>query len=176
MIKSLKAYLYNSKLKERLSKIRQGKKQSHNSFKNVIIYLDGTDGVERKVIQKYAQELSKQGSTIKLISFVNTKDQTVDIGIDHYTLRDINWYDVPYSSDLDIVFGKSYDVMISLLSEIDKHHTYVIKAIDADLKIGPHIENEEILFDISVDHMPQLGIPELIKNIKSSLKLLSQNE
>jgi len=68
-------------------------------------------------------------------------------------------------------------VMISLLSELKSHHIFVIKSVKAAMKIGPHMEeSQDIVFDLSVDHKPSLGIPELIRNIKSSIQLLSNGK
>lgn len=175
MIKGLKAHLFKKKLAE----ISDSKKKvsSQNAFKNVLLFFDGTDGSERKVIQKYATELERSGKVVKLFAFINTKEKDSEVGINHYVKKDINWYQIPTSEDLQIIQSKNYDVMISLLSSIKPHHQFVIKSIKAQMKIGPNLDNaKEVIFDFSVDHHGSLGIPELIKNIKSSIQLLSNGK
>lgn len=175
MIQGLKAHLFKKKLEE--ISISNHKVSAQNAFKNVLLFFDGTDGSERKVIQKYATELERSGKVVKLFAFINTKELDSEIGINHYVRKNINWYQVPTSEDLQVIQSKNYDVMISLLSNIQPHHKFVIKSIKAAMKIGPNLDNtEDLIFDMSVDHFSSLGIPELIKNIKSSIQLLSNGK
>lgn len=175
MIQGLKAHLFKKKLAE--ISVSKDKASVQNAFKNVLLFFDGTDGSERKVIQKYATELERSGKVVKLFAFINTKEQDSELGINHYIKKDINWYQVPNTEDLQIIQSKSYDVMISLLSQIQPHHKFVISTINAAIKIGPNLDDaNEIIFDMSVDHHSSLGIPELIKNIKSSIQLLSNGK
>jgi len=45
------------------------------------------------------------------------------------------------------------------------------------MKIGPSLsELQQSIFDLNVEHKSILGIPELIKNIKSSIQLLSNGK
>lgn len=175
MIQGLKAHLFKKRLAE--ISVSKNKVSAHNAFKNVLLFFDGTDGSERKVIQKYATELERSGKVVKLFAFVNTKEQDSELGINHYVKKDVNWYQVPICEDLRIIQSKSYDVMISLLSNMRPHHQFVIKTINAEMKIGPQLDGaKEVIFDLSVDHHSSLGIPELIKNIKSSIQLLSNGK
>lgn len=177
MIKGLKSHLFNKRLAEISKRTNGAKVPQQNTFKNVLFFFDGTDGAERKVVQKYATELTRYGSVVKLFAYVNTKEPDTEIGVDHYITKDINWYQVPVSEDLQVVQEKQFDVMISLLSDIQDHHLFVINSINASMKIGPSLnDSHEALFDLSVDHQPTLGLPELIKNIKSSIQLLSNGK
>ena len=82
-----------------------------------------------------------------------------------------------FNQDLQILQNKDYDVMISLLSELKLHHIFVIESMKAAMKVGPHMyESQDLVFDLSVDHKPILGIPELIKNIKTNIQLLSNGK
>lgn len=174
MIKGIQGYLHHKRLKDQLSSRPVAKKQGYNAFKNILLYMDGTDGAVRKVVHKYAQELSRGGCHVKELAYVQSKEERVEVGMAHYTTRNINWYQVPQSEDLDLALSRSYDVLIVLLSDIEDHHNYVIQLVQADIKVGPYLGEEgPILFDISVDHKPSLGIPELIKNTKTSLNILS---
>jgi len=177
MIQGLKAHFYKKKLKEISKRNSLDNKPSNNAFQNVLLFFDGTDGAERKVIQKYATELERSGKVVKLFAYVNTKETDSELGINHYVNKDINWYQMPSNQDLQVIQNKDYDVMISLLSELKSHHIFVIKSVKAAMKIGPHMdESQDIVFDLSVDHKPSLGIPELIRNIKSSIQLLSNGK
>lgn len=177
MINGLKSHLYKKRLEEISKRTASTKVPALNRFKNVLLFFDATDTAVRKVIQKYATELEHKGAVVKLFAFVDTKEPNADIGIDHYTSKDINWYQVPNNEDLQLVQDKRYDASISLLSEIKPHHLFVINSINAAMKIGPCIDDShEAVFDLSVDHKSSLGIPELIKNIKSSIQLLSNGK
>lgn len=176
MIQGLKARLFNKKLEEISRRNTLNPVSSSNAFKSVLLFFDGTDNAERKRIQKYAAELKSHGKVVKLLAYVNAKEDNSELGINHYVNKHINWYQVPSSEDLSVIQAKEYDVMITLLSEIRPHHKYVIKSMNASMKIGPNIEaSQDLIFDISVDHQSSLGIPELIKNIKSSIQLLSND-
>lgn len=177
MLQGLKSYLYKNKLSEISKRNSLGSVPSNNAFKNVLLFFDGTDGAERKVIQKYAAELKQSGKVVKLLAYINTKELDSELGINHYVNKNINWYQVPSNEDLQVIQNKSYDVMISLLSELKPHHIFVIKSMKVAMTIGPHLnEAQETVFDFSVDHQGSLGIPELIKNIKSSIQLLSNGK
>ncbi len=177
MFQGLKAHLYRKKLSEISKRNALGSIPSNNAFKKVLLFFDGTDGAERKVIQKYAEDLERSGKIVKLFAYVNTKESDSELGIDHYVNKDINWYQVPSNEDLQLILSKGYDVMISVLSELKPHHMFVIKSMKAAMKIGPYMdEAQDLVFDLSVDHQPSLGIPELIKNIKSSIQLLSNGK
>ena len=173
MIQGLKTYFYKKKLNEISRRNFLDNKASNNAFQNVLLFFDGTDSAERKVIQKYAAELEGSGKVVKLFAYVNTKEPYSELGINHYVNKDINWYKMPSNQDLQIIQNKDYDVMISLLSELKSHHIFVIKSVKTAMKIGPHMEeSQDIVFDLSVDHKPSLGIPELIKNIKTNIQVL----
>lgn len=177
MFQSLKTHLYNKKLTEISKKNSGGTRPSNNEFKSVLLFFDGTDGAERKVIQKYAAELKRFGKVVKLFAYVNTKEPDSELGINHYVNKDINWYQMPNNEDLQVIQNKNYDVMITLMSELKSHHLFVIKSMKAAMKIGPQMDPaQDLVFDLSVDHEPSLGIPELIKNIKSSIQLLSNGK
>ena len=177
MIKGLKAHLYKKKLKEISRRNSLGSKPSNNAFKNVLLFFDATDGAERKVIQMYATKLERSGKIVKMFAYLNSKEADSGLGINHYVNKDINWYQVPSNEDLILIQNKTYDVMISLLSELKPHHKFVIESVKVAMKIGPSLhESQDLIFDFSVDHQASLGIPELIKNIKSSIQLLSNVE
>ena len=177
MIQGLKAHFFKKKFTEVTKRIPLDKKPLNNAFKNVLLFFDGTDGAERKVIQKYASELERSGKLVKLLAYVNTKEPISELGINHYVNKDINWCQVPSSEDLQLVQNKDYDVMISLLSELKSHHKFVVGSTQAAMKIGPSLDDsQDLIFDFSVDHQPTLGIPELIKNIKLSIQLLSNDK
>jgi len=103
MIKGLKSHLFNKRLAEISKRTNGAKVPQQNTFKNVLFFFDGTDGAERKVVQKYATELTRYGSVVKLFAYVNTKEPDTEIGVDHYITKDINWYQVPVSEDLQVV-------------------------------------------------------------------------
>jgi len=177
MIKGLKLHLYKKRLAEIEKRNAVGNVPVQNEFKNVLIFFDATDGIERKVIQKYGAELERSGKVVKFFAFVNTKILDTDIGVDCYITKDINWYQIPSNEDLQLIQSKKYDVMITLLSEIENHHLFVIRSINAAMKIGPSLsELQQSIFDLNVEHKSILGIPELIKNIKSSIQLLSNGK
>lgn len=176
MIKGIKANLYKKKLELITRNFSSSRKTSQNPFKNVLLFFDATDGAERKVIQKYVTKLERSGKVVKLFAFVNTKDPDLEPGINHYVNRDINWYQVPENEDLQVIQSKKYDVLISLIVRESAHHLFVIRSMNAAMKIGPFAQyGDELIFDISVDHEPSLGIPELIKNINSCIQLLSND-
>ncbi len=177
MIQGLKTYFYKKKLNEISRRNFLDNKASNNAFQNVLLFFDGTDSAERKVIQKYAAELERSGKLVKLFAYVNTKEPYSELGINHYINKDINWYQMPSNQDLQVIQNKDYDVMISLLSELKLHHIFVIESMKAAMKVGPHMnESQDLVFDLSVDHKPILGIPELIKNIKTNIQLLSNGK
>ncbi len=177
MIKGLKAHFYKKKFTKISKRNILDKTSSNNAFKNVLLFFDGTDSAERKVIQKYASELERSGKVVKLFAYVNAKETDDELGINHYVNKDINWCEVPSGEDLQLIQSKDYDVMISLLSELKSHHIFVISSMKAAMKIGPHMDDsQDPIFELSVDHQPSLGIPELIKNIKSSIQLLSNGK
>jgi len=177
MIRGIKSHLYNKKLTQLTEAKVKGNIPSQNAFKNVLLFFDATDGSERKVIQKYASELERSGKVVKLFAFFNVKEQDSELGINHYVKKDISWYQVPTNEDLQIIQNNNYDVMISLFNAMKPHHQFVINSMKAEMKIGPHLsESQQVIFDMSVDHHGSLGIPELIKNIKSSIQLLSNGK
>lgn len=177
MIQGIKMYFYKKKLNEISRRNFLDNKASNNAFQNVLLFFDGTDSAERKVIQKYAAELERSGKLVKLFAYVNTKEPYSELGINHYINKDINWYQMPSNQDLQVIQNKDYDVMISLLSELKLHHIFVIESMKAAMKVGPHMyESQDLVFDLSIDHKPILGIPELIKNIKTNIQLLSNGK
>jgi len=79
MIKGLKLHLYKKRLAEIEKRNAVGNVPVQNEFKNVLIFFDATDGIERKVIQKYGAELERSGKVVKFFAFVNTKILDTDI-------------------------------------------------------------------------------------------------
>ena len=70
MIQGIKMYFYKKKLNEISRRNFLDNKASNNAFQNVLLFFDGTDSAERKVIQKYAAELERTGKLVKLFAYV----------------------------------------------------------------------------------------------------------
>lgn len=175
MIQSLKNKLYQNKVNELTQKHGQAK-NAENRLKKILLFFDATDNVEYQLVRKYVDQLKASGSSVKLFAFLDDKKSNAEITIDHYTSKMINWYQVPVcESYLNNVANQKYDALITLLSQIDKHHAYIIKTANAKLKLGPYYDEQEVLFDINVDHKAQLGLPELIKNLKTSIRTLTHD-
>lgn len=175
MIQRLKASLRRKALKAIKDKQRKSEIKD-NHLKRLIIFFDATDTVEYQVVRKYADQLRARGSKVKLLAYLDSNKSTAELDIDHYNSKMLNWYAIPKDEQLNnLLSDQQYDAAIVLLSNIDKHHTFVISAINANLKIGPSYNEDEVLFDINVDHKSQLGLPELIKNIKQSIRTLTND-
>ncbi|MEE9438325.1 MAG: hypothetical protein V3V14_04945 [Saprospiraceae bacterium] len=168
MISGIKNWLFDNAIKSHPNYINKKDFVGINPCKSVLLVSSDINDDTIFATENYKNTLLEKCDFVDTLYYYSHSTET-DNG---YSIKEINWKNVPINQHIDHVFSKEYDLLIYLLPTIELHQEYIIQLCHAKLKIGPVTSKKTSLFDLLIEN-PSNHIDTLIHNIGKSLKLIS---
>lgn len=121
----IKEIAYNNSLKKILDNTTGNKSTVVNPSKSFLILFEGTDNNNLREVESFAGFLKKNGKTIKLLSFIDSKGELIDFEMAVYNNSSLNWFGFPKDHIFKLLESSSFDVLINLNAG-DKNHLHAL--------------------------------------------------
>ena len=170
---SIKQWLYQGKLKQKLNSLRTSKVPSENPGNTIaLVYSDQDD---LKTIQQLKKDLKRQHKRTFDLIFKNSK-VVVDPEeeTETFSLKNVNWYGWPNSTAVEVFQRQQYDILLLLnTSDLPIFH-HLLQTTSAFLKIGYKSYAEHL--HLIIDGQGEISTKELVQRIQSTLLALQPKE
>ena len=131
---------------------------------------------EMRPVRSYVQQLEKEGKTVKVLAFVDSKNSNDNFPFKYFDRQALDWLEQPSGKEVDYFIGQPFDMLISLCAEPCIPVEYIAALSRAQLRVGPFIE-KPYCYDLMIDAHDK-DLAGLIKEIDfylASLNVKSAN-
>lgn len=170
---SIKQWLYNRKLHQKLSSLGKPKVPAQNPGNTIALVYSDDDDLD--TIRQLKKELKQQHRRTFDLIFKNEKVVVnPESEPETFSAKNINWYGWPNSTAIEVFQRQHYDILLLLnTSDVAIFH-HLLKTTSAHLKIGytTYADNLHLI----IDGEGAISTKELIQRIKSTLQALQPRE
>lgn len=174
MLGKLKSYFFEQKKKKLLPDETGRKAEFHFQRKNNYgLLVDATIPEHRKIVSEFAEKLRKEGNSVKVLGFIDGKNDQVSLSFDVFHAGDLHRISgVPKSPLVDAFMSGTYDVLINFsIYQNHKPLEFISSITKAKFRIGPWypglVRNP---FDLSIDTGSQVTLREWIGELMQTLQ------
>lgn len=137
------------------------------------LLLDAGDPEHRKAVSDFADKLRKDGNTVRILGFVDGRNDAIKLSFDVFTTADLaKLSGVPQSPVVDAFLAHSFDVLINFsIHRAYKPLEYISAVSKAHFRIGPwypHLRQNP--FDFCLDAGPQVTLRAWIDELIHTLR------
>ena len=175
-LKNIKLRIAYSVLNNKVRK-QSRKKGTFNldSAKTVGIIINARNKDFFQTVQQFVSFLKSKHIDVWSLGYTDSQDvieaYAYQIGMNHFTKKNLNWYYKPKGNNIDQFIRKEFDILIDLsLIEFFPIH-YLIGMSKAKMKIGRYIENN-LYYDLMIDIDKNNNLEFLIEQIKHYLSII----
>ncbi|MFH2143314.1 MAG: hypothetical protein ABIJ97_12885 [Bacteroidota bacterium] len=97
------------------------------------------------------------------------------IGMNHFTNKNLNWYNKPISSSADQFITKEFDLLIDLCTENFYPIQYIVGMSKAKFKIGGFVSDNSN-YDMMINIEKNKNIDYLIEQVKHYISIIKQKD
>ncbi|NNE28677.1 MAG: hypothetical protein HKN16_03530 [Saprospiraceae bacterium] len=119
-----------------------------DSVHSVGILFDATGLDDRKAILHYAESLKKQDKKVKLLGYLNEKENQPNYTFDHFCNTELSWIGKNKSEKVEQFVRTDFDLLFCL-SDAQSLVDIAARSI-AKLRVGPSIQNT-LAFDLMIE-------------------------
>jgi hypothetical protein len=139
------------------------------SAKTVGLFFDGTEIVQQRIVQAFAEQLKRQGKQVRLLAYLHLDVADGDFAFPAFTKKQVDWAMRPKSPALDDFLTQSFDLFFCLDTRSSVLSDYVSMLVRAGLKVGP-VSEKTAAYDLMVDVKPSLGLERFIQQTMAILE------
>jgi len=173
LIKKIKHQLHDRMIEKRMSTSIQRSSIDFDRVKNVGIIFNGTELKDREQIEAFKNNWEKKGKSVRLLCYLDSKEQEPNLTIDQFTKSSLNWLGKIQSEKVDSFINQTFDLLISGGNE------QVLNDIAAmsksKLRVGPIIE-KEYCYDLMISKDPKKSTAKYLEQVEQFLNKLKQGK
>jgi len=118
----------------------------HQSFdiKNagmIGILFEGTEMNDCKVVVDYAKSLKKEGKNVKLLAYLDSKQELDNFEFPHFEKKDLDWALRPRCEAVKSFLQQPFDILINLPKHENIPLEYIAALSNAKFRVGPLTDN-----------------------------------
>ena len=137
------------------------------------LLVDAGDPEHRKAVTDFAERLRKDGNTVRILGFVDGRNDAIKLSFDVFTAADLaKLSGVPQSPVVDSFLNHTFDVLINFsIHRAHKPLEYISAVSKAHFRIGPwypHLRHNP--FDLCLDAGPQVPLKAWIDELIHTLR------
>jgi hypothetical protein len=170
ILQKIQNYFRTRTLQERLRELGTGqrKKVNFESTQSIGLLFDATNRDKRQAVLKYADQLGKQGKKVRLLGFVDVKEEPKDLSFPFFFRKDIDWAQRPIGDKVEGFLKTSFDMLITLDPQPQAHCEYIAALSRAHFKIGPSTENT-YCHDLMIEVANKNNLSDFIREMETLL-------
>jgi hypothetical protein len=146
LIDTIKGWMLSTKMPKAKKQASGG---SINELRNIGIIYDATSEAHRGEILNWTKNLA--GRQITTLGFYNNKIPLGNEILPTYCLKDMNWYDLPASPQIDAFTKNTYDMVIFASQQMKPHMAYILANTKSKMSAGPDLNGALKYFDLIVE-------------------------
>ncbi len=170
ILQKIQNYFRTRTLQERLRELGTGqrKKVNFESTQSIGLLFDATNRDKRAAVLKYADQLGKQGKKVRLLGFVDVKEEPKDLSFPFFFRKDLDWAQRPIGDKVEGFLKTSFDMLITLDPQPQAHCEYIAALSRAHFKIGPSTENT-YCHDLMIEVANKNNLSDFIREMETLL-------
>ena len=133
-----------------------------NPAKQYLLFFNGTDNRDVDFFRTLHQRFESRGLKIKILAFVQTKEEVQRFSMALYNEKLIRWNQIPKPKIIELVQSRQFDILFNINPEQLRHLHYLAVASTADFKISTQTDlpNDFSLMVKTREGLPQKDIYE----------------
>jgi uncharacterized protein DUF6913 len=174
----IKKTIHRFLLKRKLSK----SKNAHYSVpyikvKHIGILFNAAEQSDYVAIEAYANQLKEEGKKVEILGFIPLKHIEGILSYPYFTKKEINFFQIPKSLDVQDFIDKEFDVLLHFSLEEDLELEYISALSKAKMRVGKYSSDKLFCYDLMIDEKKQpKTIEEIIPVFNKYLKMIQENE
>lgn len=115
------------------------------------LLFDATELNNREIVLKFAKSLEKKGKKVRLLGFVNIKEETDNLAFPNFNQKNLNLALLPTkSNDAQEFMKRDFDILINLSLDETEPLEYIAALSNAKYRVGPYTERT-VCYELMVD-------------------------
>jgi len=174
MLGPIRTYFFEREKRKRLSegsgRKTQFKKDQPNHYG---LLMDATQADHRQVVSRFADDLRKAGNRVKILGFLDKKNESISVPFDIFTTADLAKVSkVPKSIAVEAFIKQPFDVLINMsIHQNLKSLEYICALSHASFRIGPWFHQlNNSPYDLCLDAGESATLPEWISELMHTLE------
>lgn len=151
-IHDLKVKYHNYKFSKAIKNLRA--KRSSVDFdraESVGLLFDATELNNREIVLKFAKSLEKKGKKVRLLGFVNIKEETDNLAFPNFNQKTLDMALLPEkSTDAQDFMKRDFDILINLSLDETEPLEYIAAMSNAKFRVGPFTERT-VCYELMID-------------------------
>jgi len=136
------------------------------------ILFNATELKDRQATLSYSEKLKQQGKKVKLLAYLNEKENQPNFTFDHFCNQDMNWFGKINAAVVDEFVPAKFDFLFCLNE--DQPLVDIAARSAASLRVGPATE-ETFPFDLMIEK-GKLNQEKFIEQIEFFIKKINHNQ
>jgi len=174
MLESIRTYFFEREKRKRLRPGHDRQVRFQYQHRNDYgLLLDAGDPDHRKEITAFAERLRKEGNSVRILGFVDGRNEAIKLSFDVFTSVDLARVSgIPKSPVVEAFLDHQFDVLINF--SIHRNHRpldYICAVSKASFRIGPWYPGmAQNPFDLCLDAGPQVSLRDWIGELMHTLQ------
>lgn len=149
----------------------------HDAIKIGLLY-DASEKENYDAVKNFVRRIRNEQKDVKSLGFINSKklpsDQFIKLGMDFFTLSQLNWHYKPISKITDSFIKEEFDILISLNVEELLPIEFIAGLSMAKFKIGKFSDRNLAFNDFMINLKPGENVSAFIQQVDHYLKELNK--
>ncbi len=176
-IHDLRVKYHNYKFSKALKSLRA--KRSSVDFdraETVGLLFDATELNNREIVLKFAKSLEKKGKKVRLLGFVNIKEDTDNLAFPNFNQKSLDLAFMPEKSvETQEFIAKDFDILINLSLDETVPLEYIAAVSNAKFRVGPFTERT-VCYELMIDVTKSKSLDAFIHQAQFFLEKMNKQE
>jgi len=174
-IHDLKVKYHNYKFTKATKNLRV--KRSSVDFdraETVGLLFDATELNNREIVLKFAKSLEKKGKKVRLLGFVNIKEETDNLAFPNFNQKELDLALLPEkSADAQDFMKRDFDVLINISLDETAPLEYIAALSNAKFRVGPFTERT-VCYELMIDVTKKKSLDAFIHQAQFFLEKMNK--
>lgn len=148
------------------------KEQRINPARQFLLFINGTKEKDLQFFQSLHQEYEKQGHKIKILAFIQSKEEIQHFAMALYNEKSIQWNEIPKPKLVELVTSRHFDILYNINPQNLKHLHFLAVAATADFKVSTFSELPND-FSLTIKTKNDWDQKQIYEQMRSCLETLS---
>jgi Family of unknown function (DUF6913) len=174
----IKKSIHRFLLKRKLSKLEN----THHSVpygevRHIGILFNAADQSDYVSIEAYANQLKEENKKVEILGYIPLKHIEGILSYPYFTKKEINFFQIPNSQDVQDFINKEFDVLLHFSKEEELELEYISALSKAKMRVGKYNAEKLYCYDLMIEGQNQTeSIGDLIPVFNKYLKMIKNNE
>ena len=133
-----------------------------------------------EAVKNFVRRIRNNQKEVKSLGFINSRklpgDQFIKLGMDFFTLANLNWHFRPLSKVTSNFIKEDFDILINLSMEECVPLDYITHFSRSHFRIGRFSERNKLFYDFMIDLKPKDTIAQFVDQVEHYLQIINSNK